>query len=103
MKLFEQPDGLEGYIILVEDGDIKAIFKEAKHPYTVGLLNTIPKVEEGQGILKEIQGEVPRLINPPNGCRFHPRCAHAMDMCHKEKPGQYRVENSHTVACFLYK
>lgn len=89
--------------VIVEDGDIKAIFKEPKHPYTVGLLSTIPKVEEEQETLQEIQGEVPRLINPPNGCRFHPRCAHAVDMCRKEKPVQYRVGNSHTVACFLYK
>jgi oligopeptide/dipeptide ABC transporter ATP-binding protein len=89
--------------VIVEDADIKAIFKEPKHPYTVGLLSTIPKVEENQGILQEIQGQVPRLINPPNGCRFHPRCAHAMDRCRNEKPGQYSVGNSHTVACFLYK
>jgi len=89
--------------VIAEDGDIKAIFKEPKHPYTKGLLSTIPKVVGGKGILQEIQGEVPRLINPPNGCRFHPRCAHAMDKCRKEKPGQYRVGNSHSVTCFLYK
>jgi peptide/nickel transport system ATP-binding protein len=88
--------------VIVENASLHSIFKEPKHPYTQGLLNTIPNMEENQGTLQEIQGDVPRLINPPQGCRFHPRCPHVMDICRKEKPGEYITNQSHTVACFLY-
>jgi len=89
--------------VIVEQGEIHSIFQEPKHPYTQGLLKTIPKVDKDQDVLQEIKGEVPKLINPPNGCRFYPRCSYAMDICRKKRPGEYIVGNSHSVACFLYK
>ena len=88
---------------IVEQTDVRTIFKEPKHPYTVGLLSTIPKIDAGREDLLEIEGEVPRLIHPPDGCRFHPRCTHVMDVCRKEKPGRFRVGRTHTAACFLYR
>jgi len=89
--------------VIVEKGEIHSIFQEPKHPYTQGLLRTIPKIDKNQEVLQEIKGEVPKLINPPAGCRFHPRCPYVMDICRKERPGEYTVESSHSVACFLYK
>ena len=89
--------------VIVENGKIHDIFSLPKHPYTRGLLNTIPKIDENRQTLQEIQGEVPRLINPPAGCRFHPRCSFVMDDCRKKKPGEYIVGDSHTAACYLYR
>jgi len=89
--------------VIVEKGEVHSIFRDPKHPYTQGLLKTIPKIDENQDILQEIKGEVPKLINPPTGCRFHPRCPYTMDICRKKRPDEYIVENSHFAACFLYK
>lgn len=87
--------------VIVEKGEVHSIFRDPKHPYTRGLLKTIPKIDENQDILQEIKGEVPKLINPPTGCRFHPRCPYTMDICRKKRPDEYNVGNSHFVACFL--
>jgi len=89
--------------VIVEYGNIRSIYKDPKHPYTTGLLNTIPKIDESGSMLKEIEGEVPRLIHPPSGCRFHPRCAYAMEQCSRKKPDEYQVGDLHTTACFLYQ
>lgn len=88
---------------IIEKGEVHSVFRDPKHPYTEGLLKTIPKIDENQDILQEIKGEVPKLINPPTGCRFHPRCPYTMDICRKKSPDEYIVESSHFVACFLYK
>jgi oligopeptide/dipeptide ABC transporter ATP-binding protein len=87
---------------VVEYGDITTIFKNRKHPYTTGLMEAIPKIDKMQKRLSIINGSVPNLINPPSGCRFHPRCPHAMEICKKEKPILKEVGNGHKVACFLY-
>lgn len=89
--------------VIVEEGEIHSIFQEPRHPYTQGLLRTIPKIDESQDVLQEIKGEVPKLINPPAGCRFHPRCSYVMEICRKERPGEYTVGSSHSAACFLYR
>jgi oligopeptide/dipeptide ABC transporter ATP-binding protein len=87
---------------VVEYGDITTIFKDKKHPYTIGLMEAIPKIDKAQERLTIIKGSVPNLINPPSGCRFYPRCPHAMGICKREKPILKEVENGHRVACFLY-
>lgn len=87
---------------IVEHGSIKDIFKNARHPYTVGLLETIPNPKKRVEMLPVIKGSVPNLINPPSGCRFHPRCSHMKDICKKEKPRFIEVSQSHGVACFLF-
>lgn len=84
---------------IVEAGRVETIFKSPMHPYTVGLIDAIPKVS-GEGV-KGIDGRKPSYINPPKGCRFHPRCRHAMNIC-KEKIPELKSGNGHLVACHLY-
>jgi len=84
---------------VVELGDIMEIFAKPMHPYTMGLLESIPRPGKE---LKSIPGTVPSLINPPSGCRFHNRCAYAMDICSKLKPQFKEVKKNHFVACHLY-
>ena len=87
---------------IVEMGRVMNIFKRPYHPYTRGLMNAVPnplaKIEK----LESIPGTVPNLINPPPGCRFHPRCPHVMDVCSREEPPMIEVEPGHQVACWLY-
>ncbi len=88
---------------VVEMGLKEVIFSQPKHPYTIALLSAIPipdpKVERKR---IELKGEVPSPINPPSGCRFHPRCPVVMDVCPKEEPELLNVENGHLVACHLF-
>lgn len=90
---------------LVEEAQSEGIFYDPKHPYTQGLLRSIPKTQNG-GLrfqkLSSIPGTVPNLIKPPAGCRFHPRCEFRMDICEKEKPEMTELGQGHRVACWLY-
>jgi len=87
---------------IVELSDVRTIFKHPAHPYTVKLLNAIPSAESTAKELDEIPGAVPQLIDPPSGCRFHPRCERAMAVCSGEKPEDVTIEKGHMVACHLY-
>jgi oligopeptide/dipeptide ABC transporter ATP-binding protein len=84
---------------LVEYGDVVSIFKEPKHPYTSGLLQTFPRREKE---LVTIPGFVPDPIDPPHGCKFHPRCKYMKDVCQKVKPKLKEVVKGHKVACHLF-
>lgn len=84
---------------ICELADIMEIFQRPLHPYTRGLLESIPRP---QTEFKSIEGEVPGLINPPPGCRFHPRCPQAVDICSKVKPTMVEAEKDHFVMCHLY-
>ena len=86
---------------VIEYGDVRDIFKRHKHPYTEGLLKSVPKLKVS-GELYTIEGTVPNLITPPTGCRFHPRCPEAMKKCSELKPPDFEVESGHSVSCFLY-
>ena len=86
---------------VIEYGDVRDIFKRHKHPYTEGLLNSVPKLKIS-GELYTIEGTVPNLITPPTGCRFHPRCPEARKKCSELKPPAVEVEPGHSVSCFLY-
>lgn len=86
---------------VIEYGDVRDIFKRHKHPYTEGLLNSVPKLKIS-GELYTIEGTVPNLITPPTGCRFHPRCPEASKKCSELKPPDVEVEPGHFVSCFLY-
>src|SRR5262249_7510867 len=88
---------------VVETGTIHEIFKAPKHPYTVGLLNAIPTRESRRGELQGIPGTIPNLLNPPAGCRFHPRCPHVMPQCRVD-PAPYNIPltRTHQVACHLF-
>ncbi|MGD8520415.1 MAG: ABC transporter ATP-binding protein [Desulfobacterales bacterium] len=86
---------------LCEVADIKDIFRRPKHPYTQALLNSVPRLSQ-EGELQSIEGSVPNLVMPPSGCRFHPRCKHAMDVCRKSFPELVEVGKDHLVACYLW-
>jgi len=86
----------------VEIGALRAVFQEPKHPYTQGLLRTIPRLGDRRARLDIIEGRVPDLIQPPAGCRFHPRCPKAMDVCHEVRPPMVQVGADGWVACHLY-
>lgn len=86
---------------MVETATSKELFKEALHPYTLGLMSCIPKLSGG-GISEGIPGRIPNYLDPPKGCRFAPRCSKVMDICHKVKPPMFEPIQDHQVACFLY-
>jgi peptide/nickel transport system ATP-binding protein len=86
---------------VVEVATTQELFTQPLHPYTQGLIKTVPRLTGG-GIASGIPGRIPDYLNPPSGCRFHPRCPQAMDICRTQKPPSYRVEPGHEVACFLY-
>jgi len=86
---------------MVEVAPTDELFSQPLHPYTVGLMKAVPKLTGG-GIADGIPGRIPDYLDPPPGCRFHPRCDRAMEVCRREKPRFYRVSEDHDVACFLY-
>jgi oligopeptide/dipeptide ABC transporter ATP-binding protein len=87
---------------LVELGTKQEIFSKPLHPYTVGLLNSIPRLDTRTKFLTPIKGSVCNMLEPPRGCKFHPRCAHAMDICTQEIPPFKEAAPGHFVACHLY-
>ena len=86
---------------LVEMGDKREIFRNPMHPYTVGLLNSIPRMDKQTRYLTPIKGSVCNMMDPPQGCKFHPRCEHAMDICRREIPKFREVAAGHYSACHL--
>jgi oligopeptide/dipeptide ABC transporter ATP-binding protein len=87
---------------IVEIGSTDDIFAQPMHPYTQGLMNSIPKLTENVTHLEVIKGSVPNLLYPPSGCRFHPRCPFAMQICSEVKPVLEEIVKDHRVACHLY-
>jgi oligopeptide/dipeptide ABC transporter ATP-binding protein len=87
--------------MIAEESDVYSLFKEPLHPYTQALLKCIPRASKQSTELESIEGMVPDLVNPPPGCRFHPRCPHAFDRCPLEEPRLYEV-GDRRVACHLY-
>jgi oligopeptide/dipeptide ABC transporter ATP-binding protein len=87
---------------LVELGTKNELFAHPLHPYTIGLLNSIPRLDTQAKYLTPITGSVCNMLQPPQGCKFHPRCAHAMDICTQEVPRLQEVAPGHFVACHLH-
>ena len=87
---------------IVAYGSTYNILKNPKHPYTTGLMGAIPRPEQKGKPLSTIKGSVPNYLDPPKGCRFHPRCEYAMEICKKEKPKMVKVGENHYVACWIY-
>jgi len=81
----------------VEMAPVDDFFERPSHPYTVRLLESLPKPTRE---LREIGGEIPGLINPPSGCRFHPRCTRATDICRVERPATTSLSAAHQLRCF---
>jgi len=87
---------------IVEQAVIRDLFKDPKHPYTLGLLDSLPKLTTERQRLHTITGQVPVATDFPSGCRFHPRCPRAMDVCAKRVPRLQPATSGHTVACWLH-
>ncbi len=88
---------------IVEVGLRDEVFKSPKHPYTVALMSAIPVPDPRHKLERIIlRGEIPSSINPPSGCRFHPRCAYAFPRCSAEEPRMTRISSTHYVACHLF-
>jgi len=88
---------------VVEYGDTKSVFSKPLHPYTQGLLGAFPSIKGERKKLISIPGQPPDLLDPPKGCRFHPRCPYVMDICKTVDPKLLPIDQSnHTVHCHLY-
>lgn len=87
---------------IVEQGTVRQIFHNPQHPYTKGLLNSIPKITGERKRLQPIEGNVPSLRNMPQGCRFAPRCPHALDKCRVSAPEFFEIEEEHKSQCWLH-
>jgi len=87
---------------VVEHAPIRPLFHDPKHPYTQGLLKSIPSLATKKERLEPIKGVVPDPLDAPPGCPFHPRCPHAMEICTREMPSLKEVGQDHQAACWLY-
>jgi len=87
---------------IVEIANVRDLYGHPLHPYTQGLLASIPRLDQPSKTLTTIPGSVPNLIFPPSGCRFHPRCPYAMPICKESRPPNTLEGEGHQVACFLY-
>ena len=90
---------------IVESGLVDEIFRSPLHPYTLGLMESIPKLETTQQNLpklKEISGMMPSLLQVPTGCPFHPRCSAAETRCKTDKPKLKKISQTHSVSCWLH-
>ncbi|RJQ57055.1 MAG: ABC transporter ATP-binding protein [Desulfobacteraceae bacterium] len=85
----------------VEYAPTLELFSNPLHPYARGLFKAIPRIGQSEE-LATIPGEVPDLMKPPSGCRFHPRCGHAFALCREKRPPLTRVEEGHSAACHLF-
>jgi len=87
---------------VVEQGAVISVLKDPKHPYTVGLLNSIPSLGQKNQRLNVIPGTVPSPLNLPKGCTFAPRCPHVMGVCHEQEPPLKTLDGGVKVKCWLY-
>ncbi len=88
--------------MVAEIGPVDRIFANPLHPYTRGLLRAVPNPMKKTEKLESIAGNVPNLIFPPSGCRFHPRCSYRKKICEEKRPPLIEVEDNHYTACWLY-
>ena len=84
--------------VMVETADTAELFKNPLHPYTKGLMAAVPKLT-GEGIAAGIAGRIPEYLNPPPGCRFHPRCPYRQQICETEEPELREIHPQHQVRC----
>ncbi|MGB9880379.1 MAG: oligopeptide/dipeptide ABC transporter ATP-binding protein, partial [Anaerolineae bacterium] len=86
---------------VMEIGSIEQIF-QMPHPYTEALLKAVPRLDQTRKLIS-IPGNIPNLINPPSGCRFHPRCQYATDKCKEEIPPLVDVGDGHMISCHRWR
>jgi oligopeptide/dipeptide ABC transporter ATP-binding protein len=92
---------------ICEEADAQVIFRDPCHPYTRALLETMPRIDQSysgdkRSRLVVIPGRIPNLIDPPRGCRFHPRCRIAKESCSQILPEPVEVADGHLVSCLEY-
>jgi oligopeptide/dipeptide ABC transporter ATP-binding protein len=88
---------------MAELGEVGEVFAAPKHPYTQGLLMSVPNITLDHAQLYKMPGSPPNLLRPPSGCRFHPRCPHVMGICPKVEPAFEPVTSDQVVSCWLYQ
>ena len=86
---------------IVEQAPIRELFSHPSHPYTQGLIASVPRMKQTEKLLHTIPGMVPGVQDMPEGCRFAPRCSRAQERCMKEKPPTFAVNDGHYAACWL--
>lgn len=86
---------------VVEVGTVEQLFSKPFHPYTQALLNEVPRLEKRDVDFAPLKGEIPSPLDPPEGCHFHPRCAHAMDICREKAPQNKEIGENHRTCCHL--
>lgn len=84
---------------IVEYSDTRSIYKEPQHPYTIGLIGSTPRLDVKSTRLRSIEGNVPSLVSPPPGCRFHPRCPYSKERCKRDEPRFVQIAAEHYVLC----
>lgn len=88
--------------IIIEEGTVKELFNNSRHPYTWGLLESIPNIDSHKKEkLKPIEGQPPDLLKPPRGCPFYKRCKYALKVCKENRPDFYNISLGHKAACWL--
>ena len=87
---------------IVEKAPARELFENPQHPYTLGLINSFPSISGLKQKLSGIPGSPPNLINPPSGCKFHPRCARVLPVCSQVVPVTRQISSNHSLACHLY-
>ncbi|MCX6035535.1 MAG: ABC transporter ATP-binding protein [Chloroflexi bacterium] len=88
---------------LVEIGDVRKIFANPQHPYTRGLLRSVPNIEVDDADLYKMEGTPPNLLHTPSGCPFHPRCPSVIPVCRERIPQLEKMSDDHQAACWLYQ
>jgi peptide/nickel transport system ATP-binding protein len=88
--------------MMAEVAETHSLFKNPQHPYTEALLQAVPRIDQRK-TLRVIPGNIPNLINPPSGCRFHPRCPYAKDICSEKVPPLELTDNGHLVTCHFWR
>ncbi|MBW2086474.1 MAG: ABC transporter ATP-binding protein, partial [Deltaproteobacteria bacterium] len=83
--------------------DIMTFFRRPAHPYSLGLIKSVPVLKKRVDRLYTIEGQPPSLFNLPPGCRFAPRCKDAKDVCLEAYPPEFTIEDGHVVSCWLYQ
>ena len=87
---------------VVEQGTLEDVFNHTMHPYTEGLFNSLPNVNDRKSKLKPIPGLMPDPTALPEGCPFHPRCPQVMPLCHEKMPPFFDLGGQRKVACWLH-
>jgi len=85
---------------LVEMGPTEELFAHPRHPYTWLILSSTPSITGPRRVLAPLEGEPPNLLDPPTGCRFHPRCPFVLDICAEEEPSLQQIGEGYTIACW---